>query len=143
VEVPYSGGGPMMADFLSGKLDATIGTAPVLVPLARAGRIRILGVAQNERSAVLPDVPSMAEAVPGFDLRSWFGLIAPAGTPAAVIERLHEAATAALAGPEIVARFHQQATEPAVKDPASFGRALAEERARWAPLMRAANVMVD
>ena len=133
----------MMADFLSGKLDATIGTAPVLVPLARAGRIRILGVAQNERSPVLPDVPPMAEAVPGYDLRSWVGLIAPAGTPAPVIERLHEAAAAALAEPDIVARFHQQVAEPQVKGPADFARMLAEERARWAPLMRAANVTVD
>ncbi len=143
VEVPYSGGGPMMADFVSGKLDATIGTAPVLVPLARAGRIRILGVAQAERSPVLPDVPPMADAVPGYDLRSWVGLMAPAGTPAPVIARVHEAAAAALADPDIVARFHQQATEPKVTDPATFARTLAEERARWAPLMRAAHVTVE
>jgi tripartite-type tricarboxylate transporter receptor subunit TctC len=143
VEVPYSGGGPMMADFLSGKLDATIGTAPVLAPLARAGRIRILGVAQRDPSPVLPGIPPMAEAVPGYDLRSWVGLMAPAGTPEAVIGRLHEAAASALADPGIVARFHQQATEPKVTDPAAFGRMLAEERARWAPLMRAANVTID
>ncbi|WP_431280758.1 Bug family tripartite tricarboxylate transporter substrate binding protein [Humitalea sp. 24SJ18S-53] len=143
LEVPYGGGGPMMADFLSGKLDATIGTAPVLVPLARAGRIRILGVAQNERSVLLPGVPAMAEAVPGYDLRSWFGLVAPAGTPASVIDRLHHAAATALAEPEIVARLQQQVTEPAVTDPAAFARMLAEERARWAPLMRAANVTVE
>lgn len=143
LEVPYSGGGPMMGDFLSGKLDATIGTAPVLVPLARDGRIRILGVAQGERSAVLPEVPPIADAVPGYDLRSWVGLMAPAGTPAPVVDRLYEATAAALAKPEIVARFHQQVTEPMVKDPTTFGRLLVEERARWTPLMRAANVIID
>jgi tripartite-type tricarboxylate transporter receptor subunit TctC len=143
LEVPYRGGGPMMADFLSGKLDATIGTAPVLLPLARAGRIRILGVAQDTRSPLIPEVPAIAEAVPGYDLRSWVGLIAPAGTPAPVVARLHEAAAAALAGPEVAERLRQQTVEPGVTGPAAFGRALAEERARWAPLMRAANVTVD
>jgi tripartite-type tricarboxylate transporter receptor subunit TctC len=143
VDVPYGGGGPMMADFLSGKLDATIGTAPVLVPLARDGRIRILGVAQAERSPVLPDVPPMADAVPGYDLRSWVGLMAPGGTPDAVVGRIHDAAAAALADPEIVARFHQQVIEPSPAGPAAFGRTLAAERARWAPLLRAANVTVD
>lgn len=143
LHVPYRGGGAMMGDFLSGKLDATIGTGPVLLPLAEAGKIRILGVAPDQRSPLLPAVPTLAETVPGYDLRSWFGLVAPAGTPAAVIARIHEAAAAAMAEPELAERFRQQAAEPAVLPPDAFRQLLDAERARWAPLLKAANVTVD
>jgi tripartite-type tricarboxylate transporter receptor subunit TctC len=133
----------MMGDFLSGKLDATIGTGPVLLPLAKAGKIRILGVAPDQRSPLIPDVPAIAETVPGYDLRSWFGLVAPGGTPVEIVAQVHAAAAEALAEPDLAARFRQQAAEPAVLGPEAFGRLLAEERARWAPLLKAANVTVD
>ncbi|UFN47868.1 tripartite tricarboxylate transporter substrate binding protein [Roseomonas sp. OT10] len=143
LHVPYRGGGPMMGDFLSGKLDATIGTGPVLVPLGQAGRIRLLGVASEQRSRLLPDLPSIAETVPGYEMDNWFGLAAPAGTPPGVVARLHAAAAAALAEPALAARFSEQATEPALLGPAEFGAFLAAERARWTPLLQAAGVKVD
>ncbi|WP_338662898.1 tripartite tricarboxylate transporter substrate-binding protein [Pararoseomonas sp. SCSIO 73927] len=143
LHVPYRGGGPMMGDFLSGKLDASIGTGPVFMPLGRAGRIQLLGVATKERSRLLPELPAIAETVPGYGMDSWFGLAAPAGTPPETVARLHAAAAEAMADPALAARFTEQAAEPAPLGPAEFAAFLAEERVRWAPLLKAAGVRVD
>ncbi|MFH5924333.1 Bug family tripartite tricarboxylate transporter substrate binding protein [Roseomonas xinghualingensis] len=143
LHVSYRGGGPMMGDFLSGKLDATVGTGPVLVPLGQAGRIHLLGVASGERSRLLPNVPSIAETAPGYEMGNWFGLAAPASTPPEVVARLHGAAAEAMMDPALAARFSEQAVEPALLGPAEFGAFLAAERTRWSPLLKAAGVRVD
>ncbi|MCR0982409.1 Bug family tripartite tricarboxylate transporter substrate binding protein [Roseomonas populi] len=143
LHVPYRGGGPMMGDFLSGKLDASIGTGPVFLPLGRAGRIHLLGVATKDRSRLVPDLPTIAETVPGYEMDNWFGLAAPAGTPPEIVARIHAAAAEAMAEPALAARFSEQAAEPALLGPTEFGKFLAEERARWSPLLKAAGVKVD
>jgi tripartite-type tricarboxylate transporter receptor subunit TctC len=106
VHVPYRGGGPAVQDLVAGTIDMHMGTVSSSLALAQGGRIRALGVTTKERLAQLPDVPTIAESgFPGFELNEWNGLYAPSGTPAAVLERIHEAAVAALAQAAVQARL--------------------------------------
>jgi tripartite-type tricarboxylate transporter receptor subunit TctC len=143
VHVPYRGGGPMMGDFLAGRIDATIGTGPVLMPLGESGRLRILGVATAKRSPLAPNLPAISEAVPGYEMVNWIGLSAPAKTPPALLARIHQAAIATLDDPVLRSKLTQQAAVPTPLGPEEYRAHIKAEHARWTPLLQAAKAKAE
>ena len=138
VPVPYRGGGPLANDVLAGKIDFSFSTVPTVLPLIEAGRLRALAVATAARSALLPGVPTVAEAgVAGFEVPNWDGWLAPRGTPPGVIARLNAAMRQVLAEPEIVAEYNKRGMEPLPSDPATLGAEIRQRIAQFAPVVRA------
>jgi tripartite-type tricarboxylate transporter receptor subunit TctC len=142
--VPYRGVAPAMTALLAGDIQMMFDTAPLVMPHIRAGAARPLGVTSEGRMAVLPEVPTIAEAgVPGYVSSSWFGLVAPAGTPAPVVARVAEAAAAALRQPDVVARFAAQGGELGGMGPEEFGRFILTERTKWTAVVRASGARAE
>jgi tripartite-type tricarboxylate transporter receptor subunit TctC len=142
--VPYRGLGPALNDLVAGHVDVTWGGAPTVMPLARQGLLRALGVSSLQRAPSLPDLPTAAETVaPGFDAVPWYGIAAPAGTPAAIIMRLNAEINASLNTPAVADRLRQEGAEPSPKTPEEFGAFIRAEVARWGALIRAAGVTAD
>ena len=142
--VPYRGGGPLITDLLSGKVDFSIATAPTVLPHVQAGTLRALAVPTATRSALLPDLPTIAEAgVPGYAAENWYGLVGPRGLPDAVREKLSAALVATLTDPEVAATLKRQGAEPRPSSPAEFAAHMARETAKWAPIVRASGATVE
>ena len=110
------------------------------VPHVRDGRLSALGVSTRERSALLPDVPAIAEFLPGYEVLGWNGILAPAATPAAIVQRLNREIRAVLAEPEVLRQLAQQGADPAPTDPDSFARRIREDIAKWATVIRDAGI---
>jgi len=142
--IPYRGSVPSITDLLGGQVDATFTGAPALLPHIRSGRLRALAVSSSARLSQLPEVPTVAESgYPGFDADQWYGLVAPAGTPAERVARLNAAVNQALAMPEVA---QQLATEGALPNPATpqaFAALIEREIPRWRDVVRAGNVRPD
>ncbi|MDO9711845.1 Bug family tripartite tricarboxylate transporter substrate binding protein [Paracraurococcus lichenis] len=144
VHVPYRGGGQLITDLLSGKVDFAFATAATTVQHVAAGRLRALAVPTARRSALAPGVPTIAESgVPGFDVVNWYGLTAPRGTPAPVIARLHAAVQEALGDPEVLQKLAVQGLEPLPGTPEEFGAYLQAEAARWARVVKSAGITAE
>jgi tripartite-type tricarboxylate transporter receptor subunit TctC len=144
VHVPYRGGGQLITDLISGKLDFAFATAATTVPHVEGGRLRALAVPTARRAALLPEVPTVAESgVPGFNVVNWYGLLAPKETPPAVIAAVNTALHAALQDPEVLAKLAAQGLEPLPSTPEEFQRFMSEEAARWARVVRAAGISSD
>jgi tripartite-type tricarboxylate transporter receptor subunit TctC len=140
VHVPYKGMGPALIDLVSGQTQLIMATMASALPFVRSGRVRALAVTPARRAAVVPEVPTMIEAgVPGFEYTTWYGLLLPAGTPQAVVNRLHEAMTRILAAPEVSERFGTQGVEPAATTPGAFKGFLKAEVAKWSKVIKAAG----
>lgn len=140
--VPYKGGGQAITDLLSGQVQlGIIGIAPAL-PHVRTGRLKALAVTGQKRSLVLPDVPTVREqGLPGFESFNWFGLLAPAGTPQRIVERLHAEVVNVMRSPELAERFEKMPVEVTTSaTPAAFAKFLADDIARWPPIVSAGNV---
>jgi tripartite-type tricarboxylate transporter receptor subunit TctC len=135
--IPYKGGGQAVVDLVSGQVPVgVLGSAPVM-PLAAAGRIRLLAVTSRERSKTMPDVPTLAESgYPGIDFSQWFGVLAPAGTPQAVVKRLSSVFLEVLADPAIVQRLANAGLEPVGGTPAVFAARIGNEVGAWARAAR-------
>src|SRR5215831_8526635 len=127
VHVPYRGGAPLMQDLLAGNLKVAFSTLPVALPQAQAGTIRIIAAAEKTRLPELPDTPTIDETVPGVINVGWNGLLAPAGTPAPIVDKLNAAAVAALKMPDIVAKMKLQGLHPLSSTPAEFASLLVSE----------------
>lgn len=136
VHIPYRGGGPAMTDLLSGQVQLSFGSVASSMQYVRGGQLRALGVASSVRLDVLPDVPAIAELLPGYFAIGWYGLGAPAGTPTEVVARLNEASNAAIADPKINARLVELGATPLPGSPADFGKLIADETERWAKVVR-------
>lgn len=144
VHVPYRGAAPAMTDLIAGRLQLYFDNMPGVLPQVREGRVRALAVAGAERAAALPDLPTMAEAgLPGFEASSWFGMAAPAGTPAALTARINAAVLAALAEPVLRERLASAGAGPGRLDVEGFTRFVAAERARWGRVVRASGASAD
>ena len=143
VHIPYNGGNPAQLALLSGQVDFNIDNLATAAPNIRAGKLKALAVTTAKRSNVLPEVPAMAEVLPGLEIDTWWGLIAPAATPADVVQRLHQAFAAALNDPQTRARFAQLMAEPVVNSPAAFGEFMASERAKYEKVVKASGARVD
>ena len=137
VHVPYRGAAPAITDLLGGNVTAMFADAPVLLPQIQAGRLKPLAVASTQRNPVLPDVPTLAEeGYANTVCNNWYGLLAPAKTPPAIIARLNRAMKAALADPDISAKLLKVGAVPAATTPEEFGQFLRDEIARWGKVIR-------
>jgi tripartite-type tricarboxylate transporter receptor subunit TctC len=142
--IPYRGTGPMMNDLIAGTIDLTLTGGPPALPPVRAGLLRALGVSSLGRLSSAPDIPTIAEqGVPGFDATQWYGLVAPAGTPPAIIARLNAEAARILAGERLRPRLAAEGAEAAPGTPEAFRELILAERLRWGELIRRANVQPD
>jgi tripartite-type tricarboxylate transporter receptor subunit TctC len=143
LHIPYNGGSPAQLALLGGQVDFNIDNLATAAPNIRAGKLKALAVTTAKRSAALPDVPTLAETYPGFEIDTWWGVVAPAGTPADVVQKLNKAITEALATPEIKTRFANLLAEPTPTTPEQFGRFMAAERAKYGPVVKASGARVD
>jgi tripartite-type tricarboxylate transporter receptor subunit TctC len=147
--VPYRGQGPATTALLGGEVQLMFDTAALVMPHLRGGAVRALGVTSARRIAALPEVPTIAESgVPRYESSSWFGLVAPSGTPAPVVARLAEATASALRRPEVVSRFGDQAGGVlggggGEERPEAFAAFIAAERVKWAEVVRASGARAD
>jgi tripartite-type tricarboxylate transporter receptor subunit TctC len=140
VRVGYRGGSPALIDVIAGQVQVMFETTLATAPYIRTGRLRALAVTSATRSEALPEVPTMAEAVPGYEASAWFGLGAPKDTPAEIIERLNMEVTAGLADPKIRERLGDLGGVPMPMSAAEFGTHLADETEKWAKVVRTVNI---
>ena len=141
VHIPYKGSAPAITDLLGGQVQMTFDTVPVVLPQVRAGKLRALAVATPKRSPLAPDVPTMDEAgVAGFTGGTWFGVLAPARTPQAVIERLNREIAAILRAPDVVQTFNERGIEPVGNSAAEFRAFIESESKRWLKVAQDAGV---
>jgi tripartite-type tricarboxylate transporter receptor subunit TctC len=139
--IPYKGSAPVLADVTAGQISLTMDNIPVYLPHARAGKIRALAVSSGKRAAAAPELPTLAEAgVPGLEAVSWFGLAAPARTPAAIVEKLSAEAARILALPDVNRRIVELGAEPVGGTPAAFAAFIRSETVKWRDVIRAAKV---
>ena len=141
--VPHKGGGPSVNSVVAGQTHWTFTPAPAVMPLVKNGRLRAIGQSLPRRSAMLGDIPSVAETVPGYDFSGWAGLVAPKDTPQAVVDRLHAALEKTLAMPEIAEALAKQGAEVFTGSPEDFGKFLAQDQARTVRVIKAANLQAD
>jgi tripartite-type tricarboxylate transporter receptor subunit TctC len=143
-EVPYKGSGPAALDVLAGQVPLGVVDLPAALAHIRAGKLVAFAVTSPQRLPQLPDVPTVAEAgLSGYDSTGWFGVVAPAGTPDAIVERLNAEITAALNDPAIAAAMRAQGVEPTPSTTAAFGAYIRSETAKWAGVVRRANIKLD
>jgi len=144
VHVPFKGGGPAMMDVIAGNTQIAIGSLIQTLPHIRSGRLKPLGVGSAARVPALPDVPTISEAgVPGYEATNWWGIVAPAGTPRPVIERLHRELSVILASAETKKRFESEGGEAAQMTPEEFGRFIAAEMMKWARVVKEAGIRAE
>jgi tripartite-type tricarboxylate transporter receptor subunit TctC len=141
--VPYRGSAPLVTDLLSGLVQAAFDNLPASIEHIRAGKLRALAVGTAERSQALPDVPTVAEFLPGFEASAWVAVAAPKATPAEIVERLNREINAGLADPRIKARLAELGGTVFVGTPADFDRLVAEQTEKWGKVIRAANIKAE
>jgi len=140
VHVPYKGGGPVMVDLLAGQVQIVFATAATAIPHIKSGRIRPLGVTTLKRAGMLPDIPTIAEqGLKGFDANNWYGLLAPARTPRAIVQKLNVEVVKVLNTPEIKQYLFSQGLDPAPTTAEEFGAYVKSEIAKWATVVRNAG----
>lgn len=138
--VPYKGGGPAMTDLLGNNVPSFFAVISTAVPQVKAGRIRAIAVTGDKRSSALPDVPTVGETVKGYSATNWYGLVAPAKTPAAVVERISRELVAALKSPEVVKQLESRGIDSTPTSPAEYARYIREETGKWVPIIKKANI---
>jgi tripartite-type tricarboxylate transporter receptor subunit TctC len=144
VHVPYKGLAPALVDLLAGEVQAMFSSVVAIVPSIKAGRLRALAVTGKRRAAALPEVPTLDESgVPGYEAGSWYGILAPAGTPRAIVAKLHAAIVHALAQPEVRERLVSEGAEVIGSTPEAFAAHIAAELARTGKLVRAAGIRME
>ncbi|MBC7435011.1 MAG: tripartite tricarboxylate transporter substrate binding protein [Bdellovibrionales bacterium] len=143
VHIPYNGGAPSQLAMLSGTVDFTLDNLATSGANIRAGKVIPLAVTTARRSALLPDVPTMAETYPGFEIDTWWGLIAPVATPKDVVARLNQAFVAALESPDIKTKFAGMMAEPVPSTPEQFADLMKREYARYEGVVKASGATVD
>jgi len=141
VHVPYKGTGPMVTDLLGGQTQATFTGAVPLIPHIKQGKLRPLAVGSAKRIAALPDVPTVAESgLPGFETSQWYGILAPAGTPDAIVRKLSAEINRILKTPEVVDRLASDGSVPQGSTPEEFAAFIASEQKRWGQVVKSANI---
>ncbi len=143
VHIPYNGGAPAQLGLLSGQVDFNIDNLATAAANIRAGKLKALAVTTAQRSSVLPEVPALAETLPGFEVDTWWGLVAPAGTPTETLTRLNAAFTAALNSADVKTKFSRLMAEPVPSSPQAFGAFLQKERAKYERVVKLSGAQVD
>jgi len=142
--VPYKGGAPSVAAVIGGEVQLAIESPPPIVPQVKAGKLRALGAARPDRSPLLPDVPTVKEAgLPGFEVGSWYGFHAPAGTPKPIVDKLHAEMVRAMNTQELRDRFAAVGTETIANSPAQFSAFINAELKKWGKVISAAGVKAE
>jgi tripartite-type tricarboxylate transporter receptor subunit TctC len=140
VHVPYKGTAPAMTDLISGQVHLMFSSMPTVLAHVKAGRLRLIGTGGTKRSAVIPDTPVIAETVPGFELVTWYGVFAPARTPAAVVKRLNDEIGKVLTDSDVREKLEAQGLEPTVMSPEELKRYTEQDVSRWAKLIKSAGI---
>jgi len=143
VHVPYRGGGPALTDLLAGQVQVYFPTTVASIGYIRAGRLRALAVTAATRSDALPDIPTVGEFLPGYEASTWYGVGAPKGTPAEIVEKLNKEINAGLADPTMKARLADLGGDVLALSPADFGKLIAEETAKWAKVVKFSGVKAE
>lgn len=144
VQVPFKGGGPAMVAVMGGQAQLSIGTLIQMLPQVRAGRLKAVGIGSAKRVAVLPDVPTIAESgVPGYEAANWWGVVSPAGTPAAAVKTLHGELSAVLASGETQKWFATEGAEVVSKNPQEFGKFIVSEMDKWGKVVKQAGIRAE
>lgn len=144
VHVPYKGAGPSVMSLLSGEAQWVFTPMQGPIALIRSGKLRALAVGGGVRSAILPDVPTVKESgIAGYDMRNWYGLLAPAGTPKPIIDKLHAAIVKVVNSPEIKEQFYTQGSEPTTNSPQEFSQFIRDETERMSKVVKKAGIKVE
>jgi tripartite-type tricarboxylate transporter receptor subunit TctC len=143
VHVPYKGGGPAVVDVIAGRAQALFGGIPYTGPQVKAGKLRAVAIGHPKRMSGWPDVPAIAETLPGFSNTTWFGLVGPAGTPKAVVDRINAEMKRAVANPGFARQLEALGLEPASSTPAEFRDMIASELKRWTRVIKEAGITVE
>src|SRR5262245_5548506 len=143
LHVPYRGSGPMLTDLVGGQVQMAFDNLPASIEHIRAGRLRALAVATAMRSEVLPNIPTVADFLPGYEASAWNGVGVPRGTPAEIIDTLNKEINAALADPRIKARIAELGAAVFRTSPSEFGKFVADETEKWDKVIRAANIKAE
>jgi len=143
VHVPYRGGGPAIADLLGGQVDVTFAVVTTAIEYIRTGKLRALAVTSATRQEALPDIPPVADFLPGYEASGWFGLFAPRNTPAEIIDKLNKEINAALADPKVKARLADLGGTVVLGSPADFGKLVVDDKEKWAKVIRAAGIKAE
>jgi tripartite-type tricarboxylate transporter receptor subunit TctC len=144
VHVPYKGNAPAVADLIGGQVQMAVATLTTVVPHVRAGKLRGIAVIGSQRSAAVPDLPTVAEAgVPGFEVNNWIGLFAPAGTPNEIVRRLNAEVMKIMQAPEVASRMVQQGERFTPNSPEDFGRFVRAEISRWEKVIKDAGLKAE
>ena len=147
LHLPYRGSGPALIDLIAGNVDLMFDNLPSALPHIKSGRLKALAVTSAKRSAALPDLPTVAEAggpaLQNFEASSWFGLLAPAGTPAEIVTRLQQEPAKAMAQPAVNERLLSQGALPGGQPPADFARFIEAETKKWAQVVKASGAKID
>jgi tripartite-type tricarboxylate transporter receptor subunit TctC len=143
LHVPYKGAGPALTDLMGGQVDVIFDNLPSSIGHIKSGKIRALGVTSAERAPALPDVPTVAETVPGYEATAWFGIGMPKGTPTDVIEKVNAEVNRALADPKMRARLAELGGKPIPGTPEDFGKVIAAETAKWEKVVTSSGAKVE
>lgn len=142
LHVPYKGGGPSVTAAIGGEIP-TVFAGPDSLGMARSGRLNVIAVTSQERSPLMPDVPAIAETLKGFEVYGWYGLLAPANTPAAVVQKLNTEINATLVSPEFKKMVEPLGYIPTGSTPAEFGSFVQSETKRWGEVIRKADIKLE
>ena len=143
VHIPYRGSGPMLLDLMAGQIQMAIDNLPSAMPHIRSGKLIALGVTSTARNAQLPEVPAIASVLPGYAAESWFVLMAPAATPAAIVSRVSAEVDRILKKPEVIERFKGLGAEPVGGTPDQLAQFIAAETRKWQQVVKASGAKVD
>ncbi|MEO8442758.1 MAG: tripartite tricarboxylate transporter substrate binding protein [Betaproteobacteria bacterium] len=144
INVPYKGGAPALTDLIGGQVQVMFGTAAITLTQVRAGRLKALGVSTAKRSPLLPDVPTIAESgAPGYEMSIWWGVLAPPGTPAAIVDKLNAEIAGILRQPDSMQRLAAEGAEPSPLPAARFTKLLTAEVEKWRRVAREANIKAE
>src|SRR5690242_19064435 len=143
VHVPYRGGAPVLTDLLAGQVQVMFDNLPTCAEHVKSGKLRGLAVTSTTRSEVLPDLPALADFLPGYEASAWYGLSAPKGTPPDIVERLNKAVNEILADPKVKAKFSEYGAILLPGSPADFGKLLVDETEKWGKVVKFSGAKVD
>jgi tripartite-type tricarboxylate transporter receptor subunit TctC len=141
--IPYKGSAPATTALLAGEIDALFDNVPNVIQHVKAGKMKAIGVTGLQRASLLPEVPTVASTVPGYEVNVWFGMQVPAGTPRPVVDKLNRDMVTLLKDPEVVKRFRDQGVEVVASTPAEFSALVQKEVVKWTQLIRDANIRVE
>ncbi len=143
LHIPYKGAGPILADLLGGQVSLAYISMPAALPHIKSEKLRALGVTSSKRSAVAPDVPTIAESLPGYEVDNWYGALAPAGTPREIVNKLNGAIAKVLQLPDVKERLAGQGFETLSSTPAQFAAYIKSEIVKWAQVIKESGARVD